>query len=75
LFISAPPFEAPTAIVKVLKGVSGLRLFKRYPELKERYWRGHVWSPSYYIGTAGKVSAETIRRYIEEQEGRNSFTD
>ncbi len=27
-----------------------------------------MWSPSYYIGTAGHVSAETIERYIREQQ-------
>jgi putative transposase len=74
LFISATPSESPTAIVKILKGVSGLRLFKKFPELKKTLWNGHVWSPSYYVGTAGKVTAETVRRYIEEQE-RNSSTD
>ena len=67
LFISAPPFESPTNIIKILKGISSLRLFKKYPELKKEYWGGHMWSPSYYVGTAGKVSAETIKRYIENQ--------
>jgi len=67
LFISAPPFESPTNIIKILKGVSSLRLFQRYPELKSEYWGGHRWSPSYYVGTAGHVSAETIKKYIENQ--------
>ena len=31
LFISAPPSESPIGIVKVLKGVTGLRLFKKIP--------------------------------------------
>jgi putative transposase len=67
LFISAPPFEAPTAIVKIFKGVTALRLFKKFPELKNKFWKGKLWSPSYYIGTAGHVSAETIRKYIDGQ--------
>ncbi len=72
LFISAPPFESPTNIVKILKGVSGLRLFKKYPELKKDYWKGHIWSPSYYVGTAGQISARTIEQYIKrvEEEGK-----
>ena len=69
LFISTPPTESPVGIVKVLKGVTGLRLFKKYPKLKKEYWGGHIWSPSYYIGTAGQVSAETIRNYLERQKG------
>lgn len=69
LFISAHPKESPTGIVKILKGVTGLRLFKKHPELKSECWGGHIWSPSYYVGTAGTVSAETIRNYIQEQKG------
>ena len=69
LFVSAPPFDSPTDIVKVFKGVTALRLFKKYPHLRDKYWKGKLWSPSYYVGTAGQVSAETIQRYIEEQKG------
>ena len=72
LFISAPPSDSPTGIVKVLKGVTALRLFKKHPELKEEYWGGHIWSPSYYVGTAGYVSAETIRKYVENQKTDSS---
>lgn len=81
LFISAPPFESPTAIVKILKGVSGLRMFKKYPELKKELWNGHMWSPSYYVGTAGHVSSKTVLDYInrvehgtKERKCRNSST-
>jgi putative transposase len=55
-------------IVKVLKGVSARQLFRRFPALKKRLWGGHLWSPSYYVGTAGTVSAATIQRYIERAE-------
>ena len=69
IFISTTPFESPTGIVKVLKGVTALRLFKKFPGLRNKYWKGKLWSPSYYVGTAGHVSAETIQKYIEEQRG------
>lgn len=69
IFLSAPPQESPTGIVKVLKGVTGLRLFKAHPELRKTLWGGHIWSPSYYVGTAGVVSSETIQKYIQAQEG------
>lgn len=74
IFISAPPKDSPTGIVKILKGITGLRLFKKYPELKTKMWGGHIWSPSYYVGTAGNVSAETIKKYIENQKSANSST-
>ena len=53
-----------------------LRPFKKFQELRYKYWKGKLWSPSYCVGTAGHVSAETIQRYIEEKKrfGRNSST-
>jgi len=60
LLVSIPPAIAVANAVKVLKGVSA--------RLKKRLWGGHLWSPSYYVGTAGTVSATTIQRYIERAE-------
>lgn len=77
LFLSAPPFVAPTDIVKVMKGVTAKRVFEKFPQLRRRkFWGNHMWSPSYYIGTHGNVSAETIKKYIEgtSNRGRNSST-
>jgi len=62
------PKYAPSDVVKYLKGVSGLSLFKKFPKLREVFRNGRIWSRSYYVGTAGEVSAETIRRYIERVE-------
>jgi putative transposase len=67
LFISATPFESPTAIVKLFKGVSALRLFKKFPGLKSRLWRNKLWAPSYYVASHGEASSDTIRKYIEDQ--------
>ena len=74
LFLSAPPKFAPTDIIQYLKGRSSREMFLQFPLLKQVLWGGKLWSPSYYVGTAGHVSEETIRRYIQEQEkgSRNS---
>lgn len=63
--------ESPIGIVKILKGITALRMFKEFPKLKSDYWNGHIWSPSYYVGTVGSVTKDTIRKYIAE----NSSTD
>jgi len=73
IFLSATPQHSPMMIAKILKGVSGLQLFKKYPDLKKKLWGGHIWSPSYYVGTAGNVTSENVKRYIEEQK-RNLST-
>jgi putative transposase len=54
-------------IVKVLKGLSARHLFQRFPALKKRR-EGHLWSPSYYVGTAGTLNAATIQRYVARAE-------
>ncbi|RKQ88520.1 IS200/IS605 family transposase [Brockia lithotrophica] len=67
VFLSAPPKVAPAVIAKVLKGSTARMLFKKHPELKKELWGGHLWNPSYYVGTAGQVSSEVIKRYIKAQ--------
>jgi putative transposase len=67
LFITTPPFDAPSKIAKILKGVSARKLFQLHPDLKKKLWQGHLWSPSYYCGTAGTVVTETIQQYITSQ--------
>ena len=66
-FVSAPPKLSITAIVKYLKGITGRKLFERFPEIREQLWKGELWNHSYYVETVGSVSEENIRRYIEHQ--------
>ena len=66
-FVSAPPKLSITDIVKYLKGITGRKLFERYPELREQLWKGQLWNHSYYVETIGSVSEDNIRHYIEHQ--------
>ena len=67
-FVSAPPKLSITFIVKHLKGTSGLRLFKLYPDLRNQLWRGQLWNGSYFIETIGSASEENVKRYIAHQQ-------
>lgn len=66
LFVTALPSDSPAKVAKLFKGISARRLLMKYPELSTCKGRSKLWSPSYYIGTAGNVSVETIKRYIQE---------
>lgn len=66
-FVNAPPQVPPSTIVRHLKGVSARRMFQQFPYLLTRLWGGHLWHPGSYVGTAGKVSADIIKRYIQSQ--------
>lgn len=66
-FVSAPPKMSVTQVVKYLKGITGRKLFERFPELRTKLWKGQLWNHSYYVETVGDVSETTIRKYIEHQ--------
>lgn len=67
VYVSAHPKVAPSYIVKMLKGISGRKLFIEFPEIKSKLWKGQLWNPSYYIETVGSISEESIQKYIENQ--------
>jgi len=78
LFVSCPPPWSPADVVRRFKGRSSRLLMQEFPQLRRQYWGGRtLWAEGYYVGTAclqvgrqaGHVSAETIRRYIEESQG------
>ena len=70
LFVSAPPKFAPAEIVRLFKGITSRRLKKEFESLRRQYWGNNatLWAEGYYVGTAGHVSAETIKRSIEESQ-------
>lgn len=67
LFVSAPPRYAPSVLINAIKGYTSRYLRQKFPEL-EAQTGARLWTRTYYVGTAGTVSAETIRRYIEESQ-------
>jgi len=68
LFVKASPSLAPHFIVRQLKGYSSRILRNEFPSLKSRL--PSLWTRSYYIESVGHISEDTIRKYIEDQEGK-----
>lgn len=67
LFVTATPNDLITNIIKKFKGVSARLLFKKHPTIQKELYGGHLWNPSYYVGTVGSISEDTIRKYIDNQ--------
>ena len=67
LFVSVPPAVAPSNVVKAFKGTSGRRFLMAHPELADARYDNSVWAPSYFVASAGEVSAQTIQAYIDGQ--------
>ena len=68
IFVDCPHTVAPCDIVRTLKSISAIELFKAYPTLKKFYARcGRLWSNGYFVSTVGHISEATVKKYIEEQ--------
>jgi putative transposase len=67
LFVECPPTLAPRQIMHRVKGTTSHALRKNFPFLRSRL--PSLWTRSYYVGTAGKVSETTFQRDIDAQKG------
>jgi len=68
IFIEFDPTWAVAGIANALKGYTGRILRQEFASLRRRL--PTLWSRSYYAGTVGHVSEETVRKYIESQKGK-----
>jgi putative transposase len=68
VFVAAPPTDAPQHLANQFKGYTSRVLRQEFPHLRSRM--PTLWSRSYYVGSAGQVSDETIQQYIATQKER-----
>lgn len=67
LLVNYPPTVSVSKLVNSLKGVSSRLLRKKHPEIERHYWKGGLWSPSYFAASCGGAPISVIRQYIEQQ--------
>jgi putative transposase len=67
LLVYYPPKVAISTLVNSLKGVSARRLRQDRPDIAKRYWRGGLWSASYFAASCGGAPIAVLRQYIEQQ--------
>ncbi len=67
LFLNALPTFSPADIMAKIKGVTSKRLREEFIHLAHL---PSLWTRSYFVSTAGNVSSETIKRYVEQQKTR-----
>ena len=64
LFVRTDPSTLPSDVPRLIKGRSSRLLRKEFAHLRTL---PTLWSPPYFLSTAGNVSSETIQRYIQQQ--------
>ncbi len=67
MFLNCPPTLSPSDIMNKIKGVSSKLIRKEFDELSKM---PSLWTRSYFVSTAGNVSSETIKKYVEGQKTR-----
>jgi len=67
LLVNYPPKHSISALVNSLKGVSSRLLRFERPDLMRRYWKGALWSPSYFAASCGGAPIGILKAYIEQQ--------
>jgi putative transposase len=68
LMVSYPPKVSLATLVNSLKGVSA-RLVRsaNLPEIRNKLWGVHFWSPSYCAVSCGGAPLEIVAKYIQSQ--------
>jgi putative transposase len=64
LFLNYDPNTSIAQIVHRIKGSSSYVLRSEFPELKKM---PSMWTRAYFASSAGSVSSDTIKKYIENQ--------
>ena len=68
LVVSIPPKVAVSEFMGTMKGKLAIKLFKSYPDLKKKPYRGnHFWARGYFVATVG-LDEEMIKKYVKHQE-------
>lgn len=67
IFVSALPTMSIPTIMKQIKGATSIVLRKEFSQLKAM---PSLWTRSYFVSTAGNVSSEAIKWYVDTQKTR-----
>ncbi|QSV56379.1 MAG: IS200/IS605 family transposase [Dolichospermum sp. UKL201] len=60
LFLNVKPTDDPSSIMRKIKGRASHHLRKEFPELLKI---PTLWTPSYFVSTAGNICTETVKKY------------
>lgn len=71
IFKAKPTLDIPRYL-NTLKTITSREIRRNYPEVKEKLWKDAFWSPSYFLATTGQVTLDQLKKYVENQGGKNA---
>lgn len=72
VLVISPPHLAPAQLARWIKGRTSRKLQQEFEHLRRRYWGQHLWARGYFCASAGTVTDEMIKAYLERHESRQS---
>ena len=74
IMLSFSPRVSIGEAVRTIKSITARELFREFPQLRRRMWRGELWEDGYFARTVGdRMTSDVIVRYIrshrEHQQG------
>lgn len=68
LIVGVPPKISISQLMRILKGKTAIKIFKSYPQLRTKFYRGnHFWAIRYCVDTIGH-DEDKIKKYVKYQE-------
>jgi len=68
LFISIPFSMSVSKAKQFLKGISSYKIFRKHPNFRLRYPKGHFWSCGTFCRSISNVTSSAVKNYIENHE-------
>jgi len=75
MVVSIPSTMSVSKALHLLKGASSHKLFKRKPNFRKRYPRGHLWSPGKFYRGVGDADIETVIKYVQDHRFKQATLD
>lgn len=66
IFKAKPTLNIPKYL-NAIKTITSREIQRRFPEVKEKLWKGMFWSRSYFLATTGQVTLDILKKYVEGQ--------
>ena len=75
VIVQLPTTMSVSQAFHLLKGASSRELFKRKPTFRNRYSKGHFWSPGKFYRSVGDADTTTVLEYVKNQRLQQASLD
>lgn len=72
ILFKAHPNSALSKFLNAYKSASSRLIKKEFPKVKEKLWKQHFWSQSFFLVTTGGVTIDVLKKYVESQGQKNA---